>query len=63
MNIYFVHTFFYMAIYQEFIYSFRYAGLIFAVLLICSLAYSMVLEGIKKRIGFNRLLAFTGRMF
>lgn len=63
MNIYFVHTFFYIAIYQEFIYSFRYAGLIFAVLLICSLAYSMVLEGVKKRVGFNRLLAWIGRMF
>lgn len=63
MNIYFVHTFFYMAIYQEFIYSFRYAGMIFAVLLACSLAYSMVLEGMKKMTGFNRLLAWMGRKF
>lgn len=63
MNIYFVHTFFYMAIYQEFIYSFRYAALIFAALLVCSLAYSIVLEGIKKLIGFNRLLAWMGRKF
>lgn len=54
MNIYFVHTFFYMAIYQEFIYSFRYAGVIFAVLLAVSLLYSLVLEGIKKLLGFEK---------
>ncbi len=54
MNIYFVHTFFYMAIYQEFIYSFRYAGVIFAVLLAVSLVYSLILEGLKKLFGFEK---------
>ncbi len=47
MNIYFVHMFFYMAIYQQFIYSFRYAGLILLVLLLVTLAYSVLLEAVK----------------
>lgn len=47
MNMFFVHTFFYMAIYQPFIYSFRYAGVIFLVLAVVTLAYSVVLELIK----------------
>ena len=51
MNIFFVHTFFYMAIYQKFIYSFRYMVVIFVVLVAVSLAYSVVLETIKKLIG------------
>lgn len=58
MNLYFVHTFFYMAIYQEFIYSFRYAGLIFLMLLICSLGFSLVLEAFKKLLGYEKLLAW-----
>ncbi len=48
MNIYFVHTFFYMILYQDFIYSFRYAGLILVVLLLVCVAYSVILEQIKK---------------
>lgn len=56
MNIYFVHTFFYMAIYQEFIYSFKYAGIIFIVLVAVSLGYSLVLEGLKKITGFNKFV-------
>lgn len=47
MNIFFVHTFFYMAIYRNFIYSFRYAGLIFLALAAVTLAYSTVLELLK----------------
>ena len=47
MNIYFIHSFIYMIIYQEFIYSFKYAGLIFLVLLAVCLVYSICLEGIK----------------
>ena len=50
MNIYFIHSFIYMIIYQEFIYSFRYAGLIFMVLLAICLVYSVCLEGIKKSV-------------
>lgn len=47
MNIFLVHTFFYMAIHRSFIYSFRYAGLIFLVLAAVTLAYSAVLELLK----------------
>lgn len=47
MNIFFVHTFFYMMLYRQFIYSFRYAGLILLVLLAISTLYSVILETIK----------------
>ena len=47
LNIYLVHTFFYQALWRDFIYSFRYAGLIWLVLLACSLLYSVVLEFVK----------------
>lgn len=57
MNIYFVHTFFYLILYQEFIYSFRYAGVIFLVLLACSLCFSLALETLKKLLGFQKLMA------
>ncbi len=56
MNIYLVHTFFYMQLWQKFIYGFRYAGLIFLALLAASLLYAVVLELLKKLIGFDRLL-------
>lgn len=47
MNIFFVHTFFYMSLFRQFIYSFRYASLIFLVLVGVSLGYSVVLETAK----------------
>lgn len=47
MNMFFVHTFFYMSLFRGFIYSFRYAAVIFLVLTGVSLAYSVVLELIK----------------
>lgn len=50
MNIYMVHTFFYMSLWRSFIYSFKYAGLIFAALLITSLLYSIVLEFLKEKV-------------
>lgn len=55
MNMFFVHTFFYMSLFRGFIYSFRYAGLIFLVLTGVSLAYSVVLELLKSG---GRLLLF-----
>lgn len=58
MNIYFVHTFFYLIIHQEFIYSFRYAGLIFLALLACALGFSVALEMLKKLLGYQKLLTF-----
>lgn len=54
MNIYFIHTFFYMSIYQSFIYSFRHAGLILLVLTGVCLIYSVILEGIKRLIGLKK---------
>jgi len=50
MNIYLVHTFFYLLLWQEFIYAFHYAGLILLVLLIVSLSYSIVLEFVKRQL-------------
>ncbi len=47
MNMFFVHTFLYMSLFRDFIYSFRYAGLIFLVLTGVSLAYSVALELVK----------------
>ena len=47
MNMFFVHTFFYMILFRDFIYSFRYAWLIFPVLVVVSLAYSVALELVK----------------
>lgn len=48
MNIYCVHTFFYMILWKQYIYHFKYAGVTFLLLLICSLLYSVLLEVIKK---------------
>lgn len=54
MNIYFVHTFFYMAIYQKEIYSFKYTLLILAVLVFVCYIFSVVLEFLKRLI-FRRI--------
>lgn len=48
MNIYLVHTFFYMMLWQQFIYRFRYAGVTLLLLLAVCLGYSVVLEAVKK---------------
>lgn len=48
MNIYLVHTFFYMALWQKYIYWFKYPIVILLVLLAVCLLYSVILEGIKK---------------
>ena len=50
MNIYCVHTFFYLLLWRQYIYQFKYAGVTFLLLLICSLLYSVVLELCKKYI-------------
>ncbi len=57
MNIYLVHTFFYMALWQKYIYYFRYAGITFLLLLVSCLLYSVLLEFIKKVTGLKKLLA------
>lgn len=57
MNIFFVHTFFYLSIYQPQIYVFRYAAVIYIVLLVICVVYSVMLEGIKY--GVNRAWRWT----
>lgn len=57
MNIYLVHTFFYMIFWRKYIYYFKYAGITFLLLLCCSLLYSVVLDLIKRVTGFQKLLA------
>lgn len=52
MNMFFVHMFFYLAIYRDFIYSFKYAGLILLMLILVSLGYSIALEWAKKGVVF-----------
>lgn len=63
MNMFFVHTFFYMILFQKFIYSFRYAGLIFLVLVGVSLAYSTALELVKSGVRYvwRKIYQRTGR--
>lgn len=48
MNMYLVHTFFYMNIWRKEIYQFKYAIITLLFLLAVSLGYSVFLEGIKK---------------
>ena len=57
MNIYFAHLFFsyYMIKVRSFIFSFHYFLLIYLVLLLMVLAYSIALEQLKKWTGYNRI--------
>lgn len=48
MNMFFVHTFLYLAIHRNWFYSFRYALLIWLMLALVSLGYSVALELLKK---------------
>ncbi len=48
MNIFLVHTFFYLSVFRAEIYYVKYAALILLVLLVVTLLYSMALEGVKK---------------
>lgn len=57
MNIYLVHTFFYMALWRDYIYHFHNAGVTFLLLLAVSLLYSVALELLKKVTGLKKLLA------
>lgn len=54
MNIFLIHSFIRMAWYYDFIYSFRNAYLIVAVLLTTSLCASFIIEFIRKVIGFDK---------
>ncbi len=57
MNIYMVHTFFYLILWRQYIYHFGYAGITFLLLLAASLLYSVVLEALKKITGLQKLLS------
>lgn len=50
MNIYLVHTFFYMILWRQYIYQFRYAGVTFLLLLAVCLLYSVALEAVKRAV-------------
>ena len=57
MNIYLVHTFFYMSLWQPYIYHFKYAWATFLLLLALCLLYSVLLEAAKRLTRFEKLLA------
>lgn len=50
MNIFLVHTFFYMIVWRKYVYHFEYAIVTFLILLGMSLLYSVILEILKKSI-------------
>ena len=56
MNVFLLHTFYRSYYLNDFIYSFKYASLIVFVLLALSLATSIVIEFIKQKTGFNRIV-------
>jgi peptidoglycan/LPS O-acetylase OafA/YrhL len=56
MNIYMVHTFIYYYFFMDFMYSFKYPVLIFVVLLLCSLAVSIIVEYLKKAANLSKLI-------
>ncbi len=51
MNIFLMHTFLYLIVFRKYIYYFEYAIITFLILLMVSLAYSVVLELFKKYVG------------
>ena len=59
MNIFLLHTFIRHYWFPEFTYSFRHFALISLVLFAVSLGASIVIEGIKKLIGYDKLLHFV----
>lgn len=56
INIFFVHTFFYLILYQDVFYGLQYAWLIYIAILGVSLLYSILLEFIKRRLGVYKLV-------
>lgn len=56
MNIFMIHTFIFYYFYSDFIYSFKFPILIFIILLMCSLCFSMLIEYIKDKIRIHSLL-------
>ncbi len=52
MDMYFTHTFFYLILYRDYIFRFRYAGVTFLLLVIVTLLFSVFIELIKKLLVF-----------
>lgn len=63
MNIYFVHTFFYMILWRDYIYKPKYGILIYLCLVAVSLVYSVLLELIKKLIQVPRLIKLIDKLY
>ena len=59
MNIFLLHTFIRQYLFREFIYSFKHFALVTLVLLLTSLAVSVVIELLKKVTRFNKLVGFV----
>ena len=57
MNIFFFHAFIYQNWFYDFTYSLRYPALIFLFLLGSTLLFSVAVEGLKKLLHFDRLVA------
>lgn len=57
MNMYFFHVFVYQNWFHAFTYSLRYPVLIFLFLFLASLLFSVLVEGLKKLLHFDRLVS------
>lgn len=55
MNIFLIHTFIRATYFRKFIYSFKYPPVIIIVLLAISLMVSMIVELMKKYLGYNKM--------
>lgn len=58
-NMYMVHTFFFLYWFPSFFYSFKYAPLIFAVLLLVSYCTSLLINKTKDALGVNKVVDIT----
>ena len=61
MNIFLLHTFIRQYFLREFVYSVRHFALVTLVVLVLSLAISVVIELIKKYSGFNKFVGFVDK--
>jgi len=61
MNIFLLHTFIRQYFLREFVYSVRHFALVTLVVLVLSLAISVIIELIKKYSGFNKFVGFVDK--
>lgn len=62
-NIYLFHAFIYSLYFSEFVYGFKYAGLVYIVALVVCLIISEVLEFLKTVTGYNKLFSNINQKF